>query len=313
MFRSFPFKKTLAALLLTGFLGHAAAQSDFKIKPLPTTDKELPSWMKDSQRLARILDGDDISEIKNPKVIGRYETPIDGLFAVAVQATVIAKDNSSREDYFIFYTDKTSRYLVAGLLIDVEKNRNVGQIVEQYIRGQVAGSPARALNLLQLHAVQWNPSQEKDGVITIVIDIGPAEGRRSFLNIAALHQKMGKTGKVRPLRIIPVTNAKDELSTAAMSMALGFEHMKPGDGYNKLLEFADIGNKASWLQKDRLLKEAKLKEVLGIGAFKMEENTTQAVLAKVDRLPLIYINEKGTLKNIPVPTQQKEWETLLRK
>ena len=306
-------KKTLLALLLAGFLSQALAQTDTNIKATPLKGDELPSWMKDSQRLAKILDGDDIGEVKNPKVVGRYETPIEGLFAVAVQATVISKTKEEREDYFIFYTDKTNRYLIAGLLIDVEKNRNIGQVVEQYIRGNIASSPAKALNINLLHSVHWNPSAEKDGVITVVVDIGPDDGKRNFLNIAGLHQNLAKKGKVHPLRIIPVSNGKNELATAAMAMALGFEGFKPGDGYNKLLEFADRGEKASWLQKERLMNDVKLKEALGMGAFKMEENTTYAVLAKIQRLPLIYVNEKGSIKNIPVPTERKDWEALLRK
>lgn len=309
-------KKILIGILAASFIHCAVAEpelSEFKVAAAPLKDNELPRWMKDSQRLAKILDGDDIGEVTNPKMVGRYNTPIDGLFAVAIEATVTSPSKEARQEYFIFYTDKTNRYLVAGLLVDVEKGRNIGQFIEQYIRGNIASGPAKALNVNVLHAVQWNPTKEKEGLITMVIDIGPEEGRRNLLNVAALHQQLAKTGKVRPLRIVPVSNGRKEMPTAAMAMSLGFETFRTGDGYNKLLEYADIGEKASWLQKDRLMNDAKLKEALGIGAFKMEENTAHAILAKVQRLPLVYTHENGLTKNVPVPTERKEWETLLRK
>ena len=305
-------KKQIIAGLLAGLLCASTAYANSSLFPeVPFKKNEIPSWLQDSRRLSKILDGEDIGEVSNTKVVGRYNTPISGLFAVAVEGTVTKSGSAPRQEYFIFYTDKDSKYLVAGMIIDIDNSRNITQMIEQQIRGNLATSPAKALNLSVMHAVQWNPGNEKKGQITLVIDIGPEGGKANFINVATLHQNLSKTKRVRPLRIIPVTNGKNELATAAMAMALGYETLRPGDGYNKLLEFADKGDAASWLQKNRLATDPKLKEILGVGAFKMEENTTFAMMAKVERLPLIYLHENGVPTPIPTPTSKAAWEKLL--
>ncbi|WP_213381980.1 hypothetical protein [Allochromatium tepidum] len=272
----------------------------------------LPEWVRDSRRLSQMLGGQSVGDVSDAQVIQRLSTPIEGLDALVIEATISKKDQESQRETFVLYVDTTGRYLMAGLFIDMEQNRNLGQVIERQVRGERADSPAQALRPLEMHGLDAEPIEDPDGSLIVVVDLGPEIGRRNFLRIAALRQSLREEGRaVRALRVIPVSAAHDELSTGAMAMALGYDTLNPGDGYQKLLEYAEKSHAAPWLDKDRLRDDPLLKQAMGLGIFRLDDNSTQALLARLNTLPLVYEVRGNRADSLPVPTDGDEWKKLL--
>lgn len=279
-------------------------------------DEPLPEWVKDSKKLSELLGGKVVGNVKDAKVIKRYETPIPGLDALAVAANVYQNGEiEPKQELFVFYVDKSGRYMVAGLLIDMEEGRNYSQVVERYTKGSMVDNPALALSPLEMNGVESSLAKKDNGVtLTIVVDVSPEKGRSNLLKIHELREKLIKKGKaVAKLRIVPVSNGNDEQSTGAMALSLGFDVLKPGEGYDKLIEFSAKGKKTEWMSKDSLRKNKELKAAMGLGIFKLEENSTQALLAKLNTLPLIYAFSNNQLNHVLTPSSESDWELLLTK
>ena len=326
----------LAAFALTAALGVAHAQSKsissllaappektaqgadkasmVKATPISSADKDVPDWLRDSERLNQMLGDDADTKIENAKVIRRVETPIPGLdgFVVEAETSTTAKPEK-RKELYVFYTDKTRRYLVVGLMIDTEKERDLNQVIERYVRGEMADNPAKALRPQDMHGLVIKGGKSKSAPLTFVVDLGPQAGKSSFLGVVKLHQLLLASGSnPRPVRVVLVSAGKDELATGAMAMAMGFEKISK-DGLVKLVEFAEKGEAASWLDSKRLGKSADLKRAIGMGIFQIDENSTQALLARLDTLPLVYDGTGDKMTYIPLPTSQADWRTLLLK
>lgn len=312
-------KPQLSRLLLCACLAAQvpplAAADPVAAAAQPTVpEQDLPAWMRDSQRLAHLLGGQSVGEVSDAKVIQRITTPIEGLDALVIEAMVSAKDGEPHPETFVFYVDRSGRYLIAGLFIDMDENRNLGQVIERQVRGERAESPAKALTPLQMHGIDAESIDLLDGALIMVVDLGPELGRRNLARVAGLRQALLDEGhKPRPLRIVPVSAAHDEMSTAAMAMALGYDTLNPGDGYPKLLEYADKGHDASWLDKEGLRNDPALKQAMGMGIFKLDDNSTQALLARLNTLPLVYEIKGDQAVPVPVPTEGEDWKTLLLK
>lgn len=317
----------LAAAIAIGS-AHAASPSEFlkpgkgsasnvgtlKSKPVAPNDTDLPSWLRDSERLNTMLGANADMRIENARAIRKVETPIPGLEGFVVEADTYTKENPEpKKDLFVFYTDQSRRYLVVGMMIDMEKERDLNQVVERYVRGEMADNPAKALRPQDMHAIMLAGGKSKSPALSLVIDLGPAEGKSSFLGVVQIHRSLMASGaNPRPLRIIPVSAGKDELSTGAMAMALGFEKLN-GDGAVRLIEFAEKGKNAPWLDPKRLRKDASLKQAMGTGVFQVDDNSTQAMLARLDTLPLVYDANGDQIKFVPLPTSPAEWRALLLK
>lgn len=282
----------------------------------PVPEEQIPDWFKDSERLASLLGGNALGKVSAPRVIRRMESPVPGLDALVIEAEVQPKSEKGeyeepRKELFIIYVDKANRHLIAGLFIDMEKNRNVGLLLERQVKGEREDSPAKALDVMAMHGVLSSPPEEGREPIIVVIDLGHEKGRSALANVAQYHASLEKSARRRPLKIIPVSAGQNELATGAMAMALGYEQMKSGNGYAKLVEYANLGDKAPWLDKTRLRNEGLLKQVMGLGIFKLDDNSTQALLARVDTLPLVYSVRNGRAIPIPTPLSTTDWKAVL--
>lgn len=277
-------------------------------------EKDVPEWFKDSERLSQMLSGKAIGKVQGARVIRRLPTPIEGIDALILEGQVKPEDGELHTETFVIYVDHSGRYLIAGLLIDMQTHQNVGQIIHQTVRAEHADNPALALNPLDLHTINAENALKHDQRIVVVIDLGPEKGRRNLKQIAGLYASLAEDNmnhQLRSLQIALVSAAHDELSTAAMAMAFGYDAKQPGSGYEKLLAFANEGDKTPWLQPNRLLHESALKEIMGLGVFKLENNSTQALIAKIDTLPLVYLIQHGVAKHVPTPTSVEDWKILL--
>jgi len=274
----------------------------------------LPDWFKDSERLSTLLGGKAVGDVKDAKVIRRTPTPIEGLDAMVIEAMVIPPggEGEPRKEIFVMYVDKTGRYMVAGLVVDMEEGRNLGQIIEREVRGEMADNPALALSPLEMAGVTAaNPSPLEDAVM-VVIDLGPDMGRTNLLAISKLYATLMEEGtKVAKLHIIPVSAGKHELSTGAMAMAMGYDDLQAGDGYRKLIEFAEKGKNTPWMDKKRLANSPDTKGAMGRGIFRLDNNSTQALLARLNTLPLVYRMKDGKLTYFSTPTSSEGWKAIL--
>ncbi|MBV7542122.1 hypothetical protein [Acidovorax sp. sic0104] len=330
--QSKPFSRTLINLALVASLtaatglASAAGISDFlqpsktgstaaiKATEVSPNDKDVPDWLRNSDRLNAMMGASADARLENAKVIRKVESPIPGLDGFVVQADSFSSENpEGRQELFVFYTDKSRRYLVVGMMIDMEKDRDMNQLVERYVRGEMADNPARALRPQDMHAMVLKGGKSKSIPLTFVVDLGPDAGKSSFLSVVGLHQSLVKSGaSPRPIRIVPVSAGKDELSTGAMAIAMGYERLS-GEGVEKLVEFAQRGRSTSWMEPTRLKKDEKLKRAVGTGIFQIDENSTQALLARLTTLPLVYDGEGDRVKPVPLPNSQADWKALLLK
>lgn len=308
--------KSLSSMLSSGGKSPqgADASSTIKSAPITSADKDVPGWLRDSERLNSMLGDDAETKIENAKVVRKVETPIPGLDGFVVEAdTSTAANPEKKKELFVFYTDKTRRYLVVGLMIDTEKERDLNQLVERFVRGEMADNPAKALRPQDMHALTLQGGKSKAAPLSFVVDLGPEAGKSSFLGVVRLHQAMVASGaNPRPVRIVLVSAGKDELSTGAMAMAMGFERVSK-DGVAKLVEFAEKGRSAGWLDSKRLSKDASLKQAIGLGIFQIDENSTQALLARLNTLPLVYDGVGDQMKFVTLPSSQADWRALLSK
>lgn len=276
-------------------------------------EDEVPSWVRDSERLSQLLGGEQVGEVSDARVIKRLPTPIEGLDALVIEGIVSDGQHEPHSETFVIYTDRGGRYLVAGLVIDMEQNRNLGQMINRQVRGERADNPALALNPMEMHGIDAEAHDESnDERLFFVVDLGPQKGRQNLLNIINRRQELlKKNQKLRPLRIVLVSSATDEIGTAAMAMAMGYDQMQAGEGFNRLIEYAQHGNKATWLDKDRLREDPILKQALGLGIFLLDDNSTQALLARIDILPLVYIGKEKRIQHIQTPISIDEWDKVL--
>ncbi len=310
------FKRTAIALGLSAFLIPGLLPAEGQVAtPIEQgqsmENENLPEWFKDSKRLSELLGGKAVGNVTDAKVIRRTPTPIAGLDALVIEGTVSSQGVDPHPETFVIYLDKTGRYLVAGLVIDMEKNRNLGQLIDRQVRGERADNPALALDPLDMHGVTAVNQNARDETIIIVADLGPEKGRQNILSIHQLYTSLVASGQsLAHLKIIPVSAGKDEMATAAMAMAMGYDDLRTGDGYNKIIEFSEKGKNAPWLDKQRLQAEKDLKAVMGRGIFKLDDNSTQALLAKLNTLPLVYRETKGKVEYLPLPTSSEDWKKL---
>lgn len=311
---------TLAAMPVA-----AAGLSDFIAKPsrinkvdeikasaIKPEDPDIPDWLRKSERLEAMLGDEAGSKVENAKVISRVETPVPGMQGFVVQADVVSEKNpEGRKELFVFYTDSTKRYLFVGMLIDTEKERDLNLMTERYVRGQMADNPARALRPQDMHGILIAGGKaNKSAPLQFVVDLGHESGKSSFLNVVRLHKSMVDGGKnPRPLRIVLVSAGKDEVSTGAMAMAMGYQKIS-NDGLARLVEYAEKGRKTPWMDAARLRNDPKLKQAMGLGIFQIEDNSNQALLARLDTLPLIYESTGAATKYIPMPLVRSDWETV---
>ena len=287
---------------------------DMSLKSLAVApnDSDLPAWLKDSKRIEQMIGADANFKVENPKVIRRIQSPIPGLDGFVVQATSFSDETpEGKQEVYVFYSDAKRRYLMIGMMIDMEKNRDLNQQIERYVRGELAENPAKALRPQDMHAVVLAGAKNSGSPITFVVDLGPKEGKDSFLNLVRLHQTLFKAGaNPRPIRFILVSAGSDEYATAAMAIGYGYEDASK-DGVSKLVEFAEKGKSTSWLDSKRMGKDTNIKQKLGIGIFKMEDNSSQALLARLDTLPLLYVGSGDKATNVALPVDVVSWRSLL--
>lgn len=317
----------LAVAVLLGATGaRAAGINDFlqptKVGAAPAfqttdvspTDKDVPDWLRNSERLNAMMGASADAKLQNPKVIRKVESPIPGLDGFVVQAHSFSSENpEGKQELFVFYTDKSRRYLVVGMMIDMEKERDLNQMIERYVRGEMTDNPARALRPQDMHGLMLKGGKSKSDPLTFVVDLGPDAGKSSFLSVVGLHQSLLKSGaNPRPIRIVPVSAGKDERSTGAMALAMGYDRLT-GEGVEKLVEYAKNGRATPWMDPARIKKDDKVKQAIGVGIFQIDENSTQALLARLSTLPLVYDGQGDKVKFVPLPTSQSEWKALLLK
>nr|WP_314708988.1 hypothetical protein [uncultured Comamonas sp.] len=288
------------------------ASSVLRSEPIDSKSKDLPDWLKDSKRLQDMLGADANYRVENPKVIRRVEAPFPGLEGYVVEATSFSDATpEGKKELYVFYTDKSKRYLMVGMMIDMQKNRDVNVDTERFVRGELADNPAKALRPQDMHAIVVPGGA--GSAVSFVVDLGKQAGRDSLLNLVRFHQALRREGAaVRPLRLVLVSAGHDEFATAAMAIAYGAETIS-GTGLAKAMEFAEKARDVAWLQPKSMGKDSEVKRILGTGVFKMEDNSTQALLARLDTLPLVYDGEKERMVNVPLPASQADWKRLLTK
>ncbi len=289
------------------------AEASVKASAISQDDPSIPDWLKKSEKLEAMLSSGDRGEVKNPKVVSKVETPVQGLNGFVVQADIMNDQHpEGKQELFVFYTDKSSRYLFVGMLIDMEKERDLNLMTERYVRGTLADNPANALRPQGMHGLVVDGSKDsKAAPVQFVVDLGHESGRSSLLNVVRLQQSLVKSGKkTRGLRIVLVSAGKDEKATGAMAIAMGYQKVS-GDGIQRLMEFAEKGKDTPWMEPSRLRKEAKLKQAMGLGIFQLEDNSNQAMLARLDTLPLVYDTKGESVKYVMLPQSRQDWETLL--
>ena len=289
--------------------------SSIKASMIKEDSDEIPDWLKKSKRLEMILGEDGKSKIENAKVVSKIESPIKGLFAYVIQADVFSDKNpEGKKELYVFYSDKDGRYLFAGLLIDMKEERDVNQMLERYVRGELADNPANALRPQEMYPITLAGAKEKSAEpLYFVVDLSHESGRGGFLNIISLHQQLSKAGqKVKPIKFIMVSAGKDELATGAMALALGNETLN-GSGIEKLAEYSRNVKSTNWLQPEAIKKDVAIKQAMGTGVFMLDQNSSQAALAQLDTLPIVYKEIQGNIKNIPLPLTEKDWVDVLTK
>lgn len=308
-----------AALALQFGAAYAANLNEFFTGPngkppkmSTPSQEEIPQWLKDSRRLNEMLGSDAKVRIENPKVVHKVPNAFAGLDAFVVEGTEFNEDHpDGKKTLYFFYSDPAQEYLFIGMAIDMKRGRDVSMDLERYLRGQLEDSPAKALRPQEMHSIELAGGKTTAPPLTFVVDLGPQAGRDSFLNVVKLHRSLKASGEhPREIRFVMVSNAKDEISAAAMAIAYG-AHAATGDGVLRLEEFARDGNRTAWLQPRKLANDAATKRLLGTGIFKLDNNSTQALLAKLDTLPLIYLGTGGKMANAPLPLSATEWRKLL--
>ena len=295
------------------FVKSSKVKADDSVKTTPVKPEDIPDWLRKSERLEALLGDGGSGQVSNAKVVSKVETPIPGVDGIVVQADVSNEANpEGRKELFVFYTDKSKRYLFVGMLIDTEKDRDLNLMTERYVRGQLADNPAHALRPQDMHAIVVPGGKaSKADPLHFVVDLGHESGRSSLLNVVRLHNALLSSGKnPRPLRIVLVSEGKDETATGAMAMALGFQKVS-GNGLAKLIEYADKGKNTPWMAPARLRGETKLKQAVGLGIFQLEDNSGQALVARLNTLPLVYEGEGPRAKNTMLPLTAADWETLM--
>ena len=278
----------------------------------PPSAEETPQWLKDSKRLNELLGSDAKTRIENAKVVHKVPKAFAGLDAFVVEGTEYSDDfPDGKQELYFFYSDAAQEYLFIGMAIDMKRGRDVSMDLERYLRGQLAESPAKALRPQEMHSIDLVGGKNAGAPLSFVVDLGPQAGRDSFMNVVQLHRNLMAAGaNPRTVRFIFVSNAKNELSSAAMAIGYGTQAMK-GDGIERLMEFAHNGEKTSWLQPRKIGKDQATKQMLGTGIFKLDNNSTQALLAKLNTLPLIYAGSGGKTTKVPLTLSAAEWKKLL--
>lgn len=277
--------------------------------------KDVPDWLRKSKRLEAMLGDGDRGKVTNAKVVSKVETPVPGIEGLVVQADIVNEANpEGKKELFVFYTDKTKRYLFVGMMIDTEKDRDMNLMTERYVRGQLADNPGKALRPQDMSGIVLaGDSRNKADPVQFVVDLAHENGKSSLLNVVNLQKALLASNKQpRAIRVIPVSAGTDESATGAMAIALGAQKIY-GDGMQRLIEFARDGKKTAWMAPEKLRADAKFKEMMGHGIFQLEGNSTQAMLAKLDILPLVYDGTGERTKFIMLPTSRTEWEALLLK
>lgn len=186
------------------------APSVLRSEPIDSKSKDLPDWLKDSKRLQDMLGADANYRVENPKVIRRVEAPFPGLEGYVVEATSFSDATpEGKKELYVFYTDKSKRYLMVGMMIDMQKNRDVNVDVERFVRGELADNPAKALRPQDMHAIVVPGGA--GSAVSFVVDLGKQAGRDSMLNLVRFHQTLRRDGAaVRPLRLVLVSAGHDE-------------------------------------------------------------------------------------------------------
>lgn len=326
--------KTRAALLLAMGLGIGAgawaqaqgsgfsafmqpapveSDQDLQLSGEEVTEEETPAWLRDSERLEKMLGADGAMRVENPRVVKRLDTPIAGLEGYVVRSTLYTKGTPAGEDSLtVFYSDKSGRYVMVGMLIDTQKGVDMNQLAERYVRGELSDTPANALQPAGMHAVVMKGDEKsKSEPLYFVIDLGPTAGRENMIVLARLHQKLMVAGKhPREVRVIPISAGNSEYDTGAMAIALGAE-ATGGSGLERLLQYAAAGKKTSWMQPRVLNDSPELKQLIGVGVFRIQDNSTQALLARLNTLPLVYVGKGSGAQPVVLPADEQGWEKLL--
>lgn len=276
------------------------------------SNEETPSWLKDSGRLESILGGGARFKVENPTLVRTVESPVPGLKAYVVKATTFDDEKpNGEEQLYTFYIDASGRYLMVGLMVDMEKNRDVGVDIERYVRGEHADNPARALYPHEMHKIIVAGSPKNTlQPLYYVVDLGNKVGRDGLVQLMALHKSLIDSKKtVRDIYLILVSNGQNEEATAIQAYIYGHETINK-TGKQKAFEYASQG-KLRDFSAVNLNKDIRSKEILGSGVFKLEENSQQAYLARLSILPLVYKENKGSAQLALLPKNNEEWITLL--
>src|SRR5690606_5122666 len=102
---------------------------------------------------------------------------------------------------------------------------------------------------------------------------------------------------------------QDERSVAGMAMALGRDRFQPKTGYAMLVDYAQTKGQPSWMTPERMNADPKMKEIIGQGVFALEENSSQAIEARVSTLPVVFEKDGAKYTQIPIPTS---WRAALQ-
>ncbi len=283
--------------------------------PSESESQEMPEWFKYAEKIKGLIGSNKVSTIENVKLLRRFDTPIAGLDALVVQADITPIDGEPYTDLFVFYVDKQNRYLLSGIFINMEKQIEYSRSLVRYARGQFFQGPEKSLNPLDMYGVAASPFDRPDtkGAMHIVTSLKYENQCELVGRIEGIRQQTIKEGKKpAPVFYYFISDGTDETSAFIGAMIMGYDRIEGGNGYAKLLEFCAKGRSFDWTNPNKIKSDPYLKKVLAYGLQAIEENSSAALYAKIDRIPLLYLYDGGHARYVEFPRQREEFESLVR-
>lgn len=295
------FRKHLACMLAVASL---SAPASWAAAPPPGIEPPVgvevdDAWFNRVEQLEKLLSNSQVGKVSDVRLLSTLDTPIKGLKAVVYEVTVENPSNGQRKpERIVLYTDASGRYAVIGSVVDMKEGTDLGST---FMRQQ-AGKTMSPELLARAELAAGTGSRR----IVVLMDLGQPQGRKFAHELLQRHaQYKSKAG----LDMALVSDAQKEINVGAQAVlmgAAGTSRLAPW-----LMEWIRDGERASFVDKARLRNDAVVKATLGKGIFAIDKNSRMAVESGIDRLPLIFVNDKGRYTTYKPPQTDDEWKSLL--
>ncbi|WP_431153350.1 hypothetical protein [Acidovorax facilis] len=257
------------------------------------------AWINKVEQLEKLLSNSAVGKVSDIRLLSTLDTPIKGLKAVVYEAMIENPANGQRKpERLVLYSDTSGRYAVVGSVVDMKEGKDLGST---FMREQAGNTMSPAL----LEKAELAPGTGSRRIV-LVLDLGQPQGRQ-FLS--ELLQRYTAAKSKAGVDMALVSDAQKEINVGAQAVlmgAAGTTRMLPW-----LAEWLRDGEKASFVDKNRLRNDAVVKATLGKGVFAIDKNSRMAVESGIDRLPLIFVNDKGRYSTFKPPQSEADWKALL--